>query len=156
MNAVLLAAGRGSRLEERSQGLPKCLLHSSYPDAIAIQRKSQFEDEEMKVQLQGDRIVRIDKGLSSHEAHGESLGVAKFSPTGAAAPARAMQSLIIQGREREWAARAFDLMAARYPIFALDVGQLPWIEIDFPHDLDRADALVWAEICTTAPIYAVA
>lgn len=156
MNAVLLAAGRGSRLEERSQGLPKCLLHSSYPDAIAIQRKSQFEDEEMKVQLQGDRIVRIDKGLSSHEAHGESLGVAKFSPTGAAAPARAMQSLIIQGREREWAPRAFDLMAARYPIFALDVGQLPWIEIDFPHDLDRADALVWAEICTTAPIYAVA
>ena len=46
-------------------------------------RTCHLEDDAEKVIAEGDRIVRIDRGISPGEASGEFIGVAKFSAGGA-------------------------------------------------------------------------
>lgn len=132
------------------------LIDSPYPDVLAVQRKSEFEEEEMKVQLLGDRILAISKQLSPDQADGESLGIAKFSRQGAKVLAQAIHRLIRNGGAQEWAPRAFGAILSQHPIFCCDVEELPWIEIDFPRDLDTARASIWPQICALRKLYAAA
>lgn len=122
------------------------LLRSPHRDAIAVQRKSEFDGEEMKVQLDQDRILAISKTLPNRRAYGESLGMAKFSAAGGKALIPVMRDLIENGGASQWAPRAFDAIAGRYPIHAYEVGTQPWIEIDFPEDADLAANVVWPQI----------
>ena len=46
-------------------------------------RSQHPEDDAEKVIVEGDRVVRVHRGISSEDAHGEYIGVAKFSPRGA-------------------------------------------------------------------------
>jgi choline kinase len=46
-------------------------------------RSQHPEEDAEKVLVEGDRVVRVDRELSSEEAGGEYIGVAKFSPRGA-------------------------------------------------------------------------
>ena len=49
------------------------------------QRRTQHpEDDAEKVLAAGDRVTRLDRRLSAEDAHGEYIGVARFSPRGAA------------------------------------------------------------------------
>jgi choline kinase len=41
------------------------------------------EDDAEKVLVDGDRVVRVERAIPSAEAHGEYIGLAKFSPAGA-------------------------------------------------------------------------
>ncbi len=51
------------------------LLHSSHPDTLAVERRSHFGPEEMKVSLAGDRILALSKDLDASRAHAENVGV---------------------------------------------------------------------------------
>lgn len=132
------------------------LMGSPYADVLAVQRKSEFEEEEMKVQLAGDRILAISKQLPPDQADGESLGIAKFSRQGAQVLARALHHLVRNGGAKEWAPRAFGAILSQHPIFCCDVEKLPWSEIDFPHDLDTAREYIWPQICAMRKLYAAA
>jgi L-glutamine-phosphate cytidylyltransferase len=47
-------------------------------------RSQHPEDDAEKVIAEGDRVVRVDRSIDANEASGEYIGVAKFSPAGAA------------------------------------------------------------------------
>ena len=47
-------------------------------------RSQHPEHDAEKVTVDGDRVVNVHRDLASHEAHGEYIGVARFSPRGAA------------------------------------------------------------------------
>jgi hypothetical protein len=49
-----------------------------------------------------------------------------------------MDRLVAAGGLREWAPRAFAEFAKSYPLHAIGTRGLPWIEIDFPDDYQRA------------------
>jgi choline kinase len=119
------------------------LLASSYPDALMIDRKDSFDDEQMKVALDGDRITAISKDLDAGIAAAENLGVLKFSRPGARVLFDAIEMLIAEGAVDKWCPYAFNLIAPHHAIYGIDSGGLPWIEIDFPAD--------WTE--TTQTIY---
>lgn len=122
------------------------LLASSYPDALTIERKSQFDDEQMKVALDGDRVVAISKELDAGVAAGENLGVVKFSRSGARVLFEKVAALIAQGVVDQWCPYAFDAIAPYQPIYGIDIGALPWIEIDFPADLREAVRSIYPKI----------
>src|SRR5205807_1209048 len=42
------------------------------------------EDDAEKLRASGDRVTAISRAIPAHEAHGEYIGVARFSPAGAA------------------------------------------------------------------------
>lgn len=95
-------------------------------------------DEEMKVKVRHGRVVDMSKSMDPTEADGENLGIVKFGARGAAALVAIMDRLVSEERWREWAPRAFAEFAQRHPLHAIGTGGLPWIEIDFPEDYDRA------------------
>ncbi len=97
-----------------------------------------FGDEEMKVKVRCGRVVEMSKTMDPAEADGENLGIVKFGPEGAAALVDIMDRLIDAGGVRDWAPRAFAEFATASPLHAIGTRGLPWIEIDFPEDYQRA------------------
>jgi choline kinase len=127
------------------------LLSAPFDDALLIdlvdKQNNHLGDEEMKVKLDGGRVVDIRKSMTPAEADGENVGVVKFSADGAKRLVAEMDSLISRGGcERDWAPRAFLAYALRYPLHAISTGDYPWIEIDFPADYQRAQEEVLPQI----------
>jgi L-glutamine-phosphate cytidylyltransferase len=105
-----------------------------------------FGDEEMKVKVRCGRVVDMSKAMDPSEADGENLGIVKFGPDGAAELVSIMDRLIAAGGLRDWAPRAFAEFARTHPLHAIGTRGLPWIEIDFPEDYQRALREVLPEI----------
>ena len=118
------------------------LISSPFEDALLVDfvgpSGSHLGEEEMKVKVSDGLVVDIRKDLDPAEADGENVGIVKFSRTGAKHLMDAMDLLISQGLEREWAPRAFREFATRFPLHAVSTGDYPWIEIDFPEDYRKA------------------
>jgi choline kinase len=118
------------------------LLTSRHHDALLIAYRDAHEppygDEEMKVKVRCGRVVDMSKTMDPREADGENLGIVKFSPAGAAVLAGILDRLVAAGDLRAWAPRAFREFARIRPLHAISTRGLPWIEIDFPEDYQRA------------------
>ena len=116
------------------------LLGSSHPDALLLSDTeiAPLGDEEMKVKVKDQLVVDISKAMDPGEADGENVGVVKFSANGAKLLVEYMNKLIEAGATRDWAPRAFREFAQHHPLYALSTRGLPWIEIDFPEDYQRA------------------
>lgn len=124
------------------------LLESSSDDALLLSDTdaTPLGDEEMKVKLKEDLVVDISKDMDPVEADGENVGIVKFSAPGAQALVGYMEELIASGAVKDWAPRAFREFALNHPLHALSTGGLPWIEIDFPEDYQRAVTEVYPRI----------
>lgn len=114
--------------------------------ALAYDSRSGAEDEHMKVVFANDRLVRIDKRVPRGEAHGENVGILKFDGTAAPRLFERAASLVLGGRENDWAPAAVQALAHDTPVRGVDVADLPWTEIDFQRDLDHAHASVWPTV----------
>ena len=99
-------------------------------------------DDPVKLCLRGGHLVDIHKVPDrAHDMAGEWVGIARFSPDVArdiaAAAARHVDAGALDGTYEE----AFRdvLHVAPLGVFGVvDVSDLPWIEIDFPEDLQKA------------------
>ena len=118
------------------------LLTAWYDDALLLAYRHAgappFGDEEMKVKVREGRVVAISKQLSAADADGENLGIVKFGAEGAATLVGIMDRLVREGNQRAWAPRAFEEFAKERPLHAIGTRGLPWTEIDFPEDYQRA------------------
>lgn len=122
------------------------VLDSPHPEALAVERRNRFEAEEMKVELQGDRVLALNKSLPPEQSHAENVGVLKFSAAGAEVLFKRMEELLAAGAEKQFCPFAFDAVAHELPLHAVPVDGLPWIEIDFAEDLARAREEIWPAI----------
>lgn len=121
-------------------------------NSLAYDSRSGNEAEHMKVAFEEDKLQQISKTLDLEQAQGESLGLLKFS-------ARAVKSLFQEaeaalgiGGENQWAPAAIQRLARKRTIAGIDVAGLPWVEIDFPQDLQYAYNKVWPAIRQTVPL----
>jgi len=122
------------------------VLDSPHPDALAVERRSSFTPEEMKVELEGFRIRAMSKTLPLDRSHAENLGLLKFSAEGARVLFDKIEDLLAAGAEQRFCPYAFDAIAGYHPLHAVPIDGLPWIEIDFAEDLRRAREEVWPAI----------
>lgn len=126
------------------------LLNSSRDDALLISdqnlQTNPLGDEEMKVKVKDGLVVDISKGISPLEADGENVGIVKFGAAGAKVLIRYMNKLIARGAKNDWAPRAFLEYARHHPLHALSTDGLPWIELDFPEDYQRALTGIYPQI----------
>jgi L-glutamine-phosphate cytidylyltransferase len=118
------------------------LLTSRHQDALLIAYREAhqppFSDEEMKVKVRCGRVADMSKTMEPAEADGENVGIVKFSPAGATVLVQIMDRLVAAGELRAWAPSAFREFAGMRPLHAVSTRGLPWIEIDFPEDYQRA------------------
>ena len=110
------------------------------PICVAIDRKPDYDSDDMKVRCDGDRVLRIDKRLEERNA--ESIGFLRFSAEGGSAFVDTAERILrtSEGTGRFFLA-AVDRLASTGMVTAASVEGLDWAEVDCPADLDVARAL---------------
>lgn len=107
------------------------------PITVTIDRKPRYDDDDMKVQTEGDRLLAIGKKLPAEVVNGESIGFLRFDAEGAA--------LFVEELERTmrtpegpglWYLSAIHRLArAGADVRVASIEGLEWGELDFPADL---------------------
>jgi len=116
------------------------LLASDHTDALIIRMTDHIGNEEIKVQLDNERrVVRIGKDIPPRAASGESLGIEKFSATGA----QRLFSILEKRKDRDefYEASFQEMIETGAKLFAVDTAGYPCMEIDTPEDLVAAAQL---------------
>jgi choline kinase len=116
------------------------------PDAaitVTIDRKPAYDDDDMKVQTEGERLRAIGKKLPASEVNGESIGFLRFSAAGAASFVAELERTM---RTREgvglWYLSAIHRLAgAGVDVRCASIEGLQWAELDFPADLESCREL---------------
>lgn len=110
-----------------------------YPITVTTDAKEIYDEDDMKVLLEGDRITAINKGIPLDQADGESIGIMKFCGEGRER-LKAMLEDMVRGQTAttDWYTRAIERIARRgFPVGICPIGGLKWAEIDFPQDLEK-------------------
>lgn len=118
------------------------LLVSSHANCLLLDRAIEPGEEPVKLCVAGGRVVDFHKRPQiSHEWHGESVGFFRFSPPIAAELADRVEAYIAGGRTHmEYEEPIRDLLLSHdgRGFGFEDISDLPWIEIDFPSDVEKA------------------
>lgn len=116
---------------------------------LTISRKSDYDADDMKVQVEGDKLKAVGKKLPAQIVNGESIGMMKFSGGGI----RDFKNHVNQAMEtpeglKTWYLSVLDTMARKDKVGILDVASDQWCEVDFPVDYKNAcaNALTWEKL----------
>jgi choline kinase len=125
-------------------GILQSLLESPHPDAIAVDFDAVLDEEETKVLVVGERVSALSKTLPRGDA--ENVGMLKFSPQGSSVLFAKIRQLLQQNYRQEMVPYALNALAPTHFLAAIPVRGLPWIEIDFPADYQRACDVIYPAI----------
>jgi choline kinase len=125
-------------------GILQALLELPHPDALAVDVDAVLAEEETKVLITGGRVQALGKSLPRGD--GENVGMLKFSAKGSQALFAKIQELLAQDHRREMVPFAVNALVSDYVVAALSVQGLPWLEIDFPEDYQRARDVIYPAI----------
>ena len=121
------------------------LAEGTAPVTVTIDRKEQYDADDMKVCLDGGRRLRaIGKTLPADSVDGESIGVLLFRGDGGARFAESIQAILREPEgTRRWYLSAIDRLArAGDGVEVVSIQGCQWGEVDFPADAERARRLV--------------
>ena len=122
------------------------LTGSTLRNVLLLDREIEPGDEPVKLCIRDGRIVDFrKKPTEPHDWHGESVGFFRFEPATAAELAERTEQYVTGGRRHlEYEEPIRDMiMASPAERFGFeDISGLPWTEIDFPEDVEKARALL--------------
>jgi choline kinase len=121
------------------------LLKSKYKNCLALKSDYQLSDEEIKVRLNDDKsIAEISKTVELKLAVGESIGIEKFSSEFTNKLFDILDRKILdENKVNIFYEAAFqDVIDAGNKIYAVDIGSLKCIELDFAEDIEKANSEV--------------
>lgn len=113
------------------------LLKPHYDTCIAVERK-QVSEEEVKVRLVSNLVTTIGKDMELSKAHGEFIGIAKFSKRFNQLFINKLSEVVKEGKVNEFFEVALDRVLKTYEVYAIDVSDLPCIEVDTYEDFNTA------------------
>lgn len=120
------------------------LLNSANPNSFLVDRDFEQGDEPVKLCIRDEAIVEFRKWLSTdYDWCGESVGFFRFSPEVAAQLVEQTRLYVENNKVFDWyeeALRDILLTGPRERFGWEDITGLPWIEIDFPEDVEKASA----------------
>ncbi len=119
------------------------LVHSAHPNCFLMDRDIDPGEDPVKLCVKDGRIVDFHKQPeAAHDWQGEWIGFVRFSPEMARRLPEAVHPYIAAGRyDVIYEQTIRDLLVASPPdtFHYEDITGLPWVEIDFPEDLERAE-----------------
>ncbi len=117
------------------------------PLTVAVDRGAALGDEEMKVRLGsgGTSIEAFGKGLDPAACHGESIGIERVSGVVVSSLFHGLGQAEGSGETHLYYEDVYGrLIEGGMRAEAVDVGDLPWTEVDTAEDLGRAEEMVAA------------
>lgn len=113
------------------------------PITLAVDRKTHYDDDDMKVRLDGKRLLDIGKTLTPAHTQAESIGMLRFSAEGAQRFVDTIgEAMSKEDGSKKWFLSAIATLAKTIEIETCLISGHPWCEVDYPLDLKRAYALV--------------
>ncbi len=123
------------------------LVRSPHANCFLLDASTVNTGEEQMLLTRGGRVLDIVRGgCGDFELIGESVGFLKVAREDAPLLRTILDDLIAQGRDTIEHEEAFPLFLAQRVVGFERVDDLPWTEIDFPADLERAAREVWPRI----------
>jgi L-glutamine-phosphate cytidylyltransferase len=116
---------------------------------VTIDRKDGYEDDDMKVVVAEDGGLEAIGKRISEGVNGESIGLLAFRGDGARRFRMAIEKAM---RTTEgttiWYLRVIHQIAQEAPVWTFDIQGEEWGEVDFPEDVEAAQALTarWDEV----------
>jgi len=130
------------------------LVKSRHQNCLLLDRAFEPGDEPVKICIRDDKIVEFRKWLSAdYDFCGESVGMFKLSAAAARRIIAQGGLYLDQGRRQEpyeEAIRDVLLTSPRGSFAFEEITGMPWIEIDFAVDVERAEAEILPRILTAA------
>ena len=119
------------------------LLIQAEGDMVLPFERKACGEEEMKVRLEGNRLLEISKKIDSAKADGEFLGIAKFTRKTHSYFTRTAEGFFKQGDLSQYMERVISkaIEDELFDIQALDIGDHNFVEVDFEEDYRRARSL---------------
>ena len=118
------------------------LIKSEYRNCLALRSDHKLSDEEIKVRLNSDKsIAEISKTVDLKLAIGESIGIEKFSVEFTNKLFEILDKKILDEKRINifYEAAFQEAIDEGEKIYAVDIGKLKCIELDFVEDIERAN-----------------
>ena len=113
------------------------------PATVVVNHKDMYDVDDMKVEMEGCRLVRIGKNIVQNRAQGESIGMILFRGEGPMLFRSALKKALNDPEAgRKWYLSVIDDMAQVMPVWTCSITGLKWCEVDYPADLKQADGVV--------------
>ncbi len=110
---------------------------------VTVNSKKSYDADDMKVQCEGRRLLRIGKELPLDSVDGEAIGIIRFLDDGPEIFRKGLEDAIADpGSAGKWYLSVIDSLAARHRIMTCSITGLPWCEVDFEKDLELAVGVV--------------
>jgi len=115
------------------------LVRSPFSTALLMDESVQQQTEECMVAVRNGRVVRLSKMLPDRfDEAGEGIGFLKIHKDHIPTLLHSVQSCIEAGRLDMEYEDAMQEFFTQIPVGYEKVGGMPWVEIDFPEDIQRA------------------
>ena len=123
------------------------LLSAPTPSAFLLDEAFEESGEEMKLYARLDRVVAISRKAPAlaYDRIGEGVGFMKVSAVDGRALSGVVDEMVRAGFDGDYE-EAIDRLLGQASVGWVPVGGLPWTEIDFPEDLDRARNEIWPKL----------
>lgn len=126
------------------QSIPRKLMESpAAPITLAVDHKTHYDDDDMKVRLDKGWLIEIGKDLPLDNVHGESIGMSLFRENG---PTRFADALDLAMRDKDalgqWYLSVIGDLAGDNFVRTHSIQGFEWCEVDYPLDLHRARRMV--------------
>lgn len=114
------------------------------PVTLAVDRVKHLGEEEMKVRFDGTgSLMAISKHLDAATVDGEYIGLARVSRSAIAGLGAALDRVWSRDPALYYEDAFGDLATSGGVVTMVDVGDLQWMEVDTPEDLERARMMSW-------------
>jgi L-glutamine-phosphate cytidylyltransferase len=123
------------------------MIATPHANAIAVDERFQDTGEEQKVVCEDGWVVEVTKKISGDpRVRGEAMGILRLSVDAAEVLRGILEEFIEIGKDSLEYEEVFRELAAEVPIGVVEVGDLPWIEIDLEENLARARDAVLPQV----------
>ena len=123
--------------------LQKVLDAPAKPISVTIDKKHQYDGDDMKVTLNGDMLTAIGKTLSPRETNGESIGLIRFMSAGGLIFRKQLElRMHMEDGTKSWYLSAIDRLAKEgVDINTTNIKGSTWAELDTPEDYELCRSL---------------
>lgn len=124
--------------------LQRVLDSPSRPITLAIDQKPNYDADDMKVGLSGERLLRVGKDLRSDQTNAESIGLMLFRGEGVDLFRSALEHAVRDPHSlKQWYLSIIGQIAeSTEQVWTQLISGLDWSEVDYPLDLLRASVTV--------------
>ncbi|MBW2708468.1 MAG: phosphocholine cytidylyltransferase family protein [Deltaproteobacteria bacterium] len=113
------------------------------PVTVVVDHKELYDADDMKVAMEGRRLLRIGKNIAHDKVQGESIGMILFRGAGPMLFRNALKKALGDAAAGgKWYLSVIDEMARIMPVWTCSITGLRWCEVDYPADLEQADRVV--------------